>query len=251
MKGQAWIVRLVLATALGLAGPVAAQTLTVSAASSLADALRVIGARFEAQRPGVRLRLNVAASGVLLQQLKQGAPVDVLASADEQTLDSGVALGLLDASSRRDIAGNVLVLVAPPGTAQPARLADLRSGTLQRIAIGKPASVPAGRYAREALERAGLWSAVQPRLISGESVRQVLDYVARGEVDAGFVYRSDVAAAPLRVRLVEQLPLAQPIRYPVARASDSRQRALATAFIDFLLSAEAQSILAQHGFSPP
>lgn len=230
----------------------AAQQLTVSAAASLGDAMREIARGFEATRPGVTLRLNIAASGVLLQQLVMGAPVDVLASADTETVQRGIHQQRLLAGSRREFAGNVLVLVVPLQDAAAVRsIADLGQPSIRRVAIGKPAIVPAGRYAREALEQAGLWLALQERLIHADSVRQVLDYVARGEVNAGFVYRSDAGLFARRVRVAAELTTPTPIRYAAAVASDSRQPALAHAFTEHLMSPTAQATLARHGFAAP
>lgn len=234
------------------AGTAAAQTLTISVASSLADAVREIGAAWSAGKPGVALRFNAAASGVLLQQVANGAPVDVLISADVETVERGIAAGVLDAASRRDVAGNTLVLVTPsPAPVPIARLTDLAAPAVRRIAIGKPQSVPAGRYAQQALQTAGLWSAVSPKLVHADHVRQALDYVSRGEVDAGFIYRSDAALAGERLRIVATVDGHQAIRYPALVVRGSRQVALAAAFIDHLESPAAAAVLNRHGFTPP
>jgi molybdate transport system substrate-binding protein len=239
---------------LALALPVAAQqTLSVSAASSLGDAMRAVSARFEAAHPGVRVRLNLGASGLLVQQVVHGAPVDVFVSADPEALQRAVDAGVIAADSRRDIARNSLVLVVPAtgGRADVRALVDLTGPTVRRVAIGKPASVPAGRYAMQVLDAAGLSAQVQPRLVFGDNVRQVLDYVARGEVDAGFVYRSDAAMMPERVRTVGVLGGHSPVVYPAAVVSASRQQPLAREFVAYLLSPEAQALLVRHGFSAP
>jgi molybdate transport system substrate-binding protein len=235
---------------LALPALAAAQTLTVSAAASLSDAFKALGPRFEATRPGVKLRFNFAASGVLLQQIAHGAPVDVFASADADTMDRAAAQRLVAPGTRRDFAANALVLVTPPGSALAA-LPDLAPPRVKRIALGKPASVPAGRYTQQALEHAGLWAALQPRLVYADNVRQVLDYVARGEVEAGFVYRSDASMAGDKVRQVATVGGHAPVTYPAAIVADSRHAALARDFVSFLGSAEAQALLARHGFSPP
>ena len=248
-----------LATALALATPpLAAQQITVSAAASLTDALREVSARFEATRPGVAVRLNFASSGVLIQQILQGAPVDIFLSADPEQMNRGVERKVLDAATRRDFASNALVMIAPvpiagasptvPPLAQPSDLAGL---TVRRIAIGKPATVPAGRYARQMLEGAQLWTTLQPKLVFADNVRQALDYVARGEVEAGFVFRTDAALAKDRVRIVLTASGHAPIIYPAAVVADSRQPALAREFLAFLLSPEAQAILARFGFGKP
>jgi molybdate transport system substrate-binding protein len=230
----------------------AAQQITVSAAASLADAFREIGTRFEAARPGSTVRFNFAASGVLVQQIIQGAPVDVFASADNETMERGIAQKVLDATTRREFAANTLVMVVPAQGALPlAQLADLGGPAVRRIAVGKPASVPVGRYTKEALDRARLWPALEPKFVFADSVRQALDYVARGEAEAGFVYRTDAQTQAGRVRVVLTVSGHSPITYPAAVVTDTRQPALARAFVEFLTGAEAQAILARFGFGKP
>lgn len=225
-----------------------AQQLTVSAAASLTEAFKAIATRFEARHPGVTLRFNFAASGALLQQIANGAPVDVFASADAETMDRGAALWL--DGTRRDFAANALVLVTPPG-ASTQRVSDLALPAVRRIALGKPASVPAGRYAQQLLQGLQLWEPLQPKLVFADNVRQALDYVARGEVEAGFVYRSDAALLPGKVRIAGLATGHAPIRYPVAVVKDSRQSKLARDFVAFLVGPEAQALLRQAGFDPP
>lgn len=227
-----------------------AQTLTVSAAASLGDAMKAIAPLFEAQHPGVRLRFNLAASGVLVQQLAAGAPIDVLATADEETLDRAAAQKLIDPGTRRVLATNALVLVAPAASGWVGLEALVGPG-VKRIALGKPGSVPAGRYAQQALQARGQWAALQPKLVPADNVRQVLDYVARGEVEAGFVYATDAASAAGKVRVVTVMGGHAPIRYPVAVSSASGQPALARAFVQFLTSPAAQAVLRQQGFGAP
>lgn len=227
-----------------------AQTLTVSAAASLTDAFKEIGARFDAAK-GSTTRFNFAASGVLIQQILQGAPVDVFVSADPQTMDRGIKEKVLDGSTRKDFAANTLVLVAPVGGMPVARVEDLAGEPVKRIAIGKLLTVPVGRYTKEALDSAKLWAAVEPKLVYADSVRQVLDYVARGEADAGFVYRTDAELMKDKVRIIATVGGHAPVTYPAATVTDSKQAALAKAFVDYLSGAEAQAILARYGFSRP
>lgn len=234
--------------------PVAAvgQSLTISAAASLTDAFKELAPRFEASRPGVTLRLNFGASGVLLQQIRHGAPVDVFVSADAETMDRAVADKLVDPATRGDFAGNALVLIEPAhGGPGLQGLQDLRGARVKRIAVGKLATVPAGRYTQQALNAAGLWATLTPRLVHADSVRQVLDYVARGEVDAGFVYRTDAAAMPDKVRIVATVGGHSPVRYPVAVVAGSRHQALARDFASFLSGDAAQQALARSGFARP
>lgn len=242
------------AALLGTAGVAAsAQTLTVSAAASLTQVLKAIGAQYEATRPGVKLQFNFAASGVLIQQIAQGAPVDVFISADEETMARGIAQKLLDATSRRDIASNQLVLIVPKEAvgAPVTTLADLGGNGVRRIALGKPASVPAGRYTRQALDTARLWPALEAKAVYADSVRQVLDYVARGEVEAGFVYATDAAVMPDKVRTVQRIDGHDPVRYPAALTTEGRQKAAAGDFLAFLLAPAAQDVLAKAGFGKP
>jgi molybdate transport system substrate-binding protein len=243
-----------LCTLLLAAAPLAAsaQPITVSAAASLADAFRDIGTRFEAARPGTTVRFNFAASGVLVQQIIQGAPVDVFASADQETMARGIEQKVIDAATRRDFAANTLVMVVPAQGGLPlTQLADLTGPAVRRIAVGKPATVPVGRYARQALDSASLWGRIESKIVYADNVRQVLDYVARGEVEAGFVYRTDAEIMKDRVRVVLAASGHSPITYPAAVVADSRQPALARAFVEYLAGAEAQAVLARFGFGRP
>jgi molybdate transport system substrate-binding protein len=174
----------------------------------------------------------------------------VFVSADAETMDRAVAQRAVDATTRRDVASNTVVLVLPADA--PARtLAQLAQPDVRRIAIGKTATVPAGRYAKQALESAGLWVQVEPKTVPADNVRQVLDYVARGEVDAGFVYRTDATAMGGRVRIAATLAGHTSVRYPAAAVVGSAQPALALAFINFLATPAAQATLARFGFGPP
>ncbi|MBV8605256.1 MAG: molybdate ABC transporter substrate-binding protein [Pelomonas sp.] len=237
---------------LGLAPAARAVDLTVSAAASLAESFRELAPAFEAQHPGTHVVLNFAASDALLAQIRQGAPVDVFASADEATLDKAQAAGLLAAGTRHVFSHNALVLIVP-GDARhvPKGLADLRDPAYARVALGAPAGVPAGRYAQGALQGAGLWDAVAPKAVFATNVRQALDYVVRGEVDAGFVYATDAQAFADKVRVVFDVATPTPIAYPLAVVEGSRAAELARAFADFVRSPAGQAVLARHGFRAP
>ncbi|MDQ1062698.1 molybdate ABC transporter substrate-binding protein [Stenotrophomonas sp. SORGH_AS_0282] len=232
--------------------PATSAELTVSAASSLTESFRDITSAYEAAHPGTKVDLNFAASGVLLQQVSRGAPVDVLATADTETMAQAAKGGLLENDSRQIFATNRLVVVVPPGRRDgPASLAALAGKGVQRVAIGNPDSVPVGRYARAALQDAGLWEAITAKTITTQNVRQSLDYVARGEVDAGFVYASDYQATPGRVVRAFDVPLKTPIKYPVAVIKDSARAAEARRFVAFVVSPQGQAILRRHGFGAP
>lgn len=229
-----------------------AGELTVSAAASLGNAFKEVAQAFEGRNPGTKLLLNFGASGALLQQMAKGAPVDVFASADQDTMDAAVRQGLVLAGERRDFARNTLVLVVPADSKLGLKkLEDLGQASVKKVAIGVPASVPVGHYAQRALEAARLWPAVQAKAINTQSVRQSLDYVARGEVDAGFVYATDAALMKDKVSVAFSVPLDVAITYPVAPANGSPHAEEARAFIAYLLSSPGQAILAQYGFQKP
>jgi molybdate transport system substrate-binding protein len=247
-----------LAGALGLGGLLAALNasaaeLTVSAAASLTNAFRELAPLFEAQHPGSKLQFNFAASGVLLQQIAKGAPVDVFASADQETMDQAQAQQLVKAAERRNFVSNSLVVIVPakPGAVAPKALGELSQPGFARIAIGLPASVPVGRYTRSVLERAQLWTVIEPKMIGAQNVRQALDYVARGEVDAGFVYATDAALVAEQVKVALTVPTSTPILYPIAPLAGSANAEAARQFSAFVLSAPAQAVLAKHGFGKP
>jgi molybdate transport system substrate-binding protein len=238
-----------------LAGPAASgQELTFSVAISVKDATEELGRRFTQRHPGIVLRYNVGASGELQKQIEAGAPVDLFVSAGQRQMDELDRRGLIAPATRRVFARNVLTIVKPAdSTIDLAAPADLLAPRVTRIVVGNPRTVPAGQYAEESLRALGLWDRLRPKLVFAENVRQALDYVARGEVDAGFVYATDAA---LRGREVKEAvrpseDTYRPITYPVAVVKDARQPALAAAFIDLLVGRDGQQVLARFGFLPP
>jgi molybdate transport system substrate-binding protein len=243
----------IVATSLALTASLApAADLTVSAASSLTNAFKEIAAGYEAQHPGSKVALNFGASGALLQQLAKGAPVDVFASADQETMDMAQQQGLVKRADRRDFVRNALVLIVPSDGSAPIRsLEDLTQPGVKRIAIGIPASVPVGRYSKRALEANGLWAKVAAKAINTQNVRQSLDYVARGEVDAGFVYATDAAVMKDKVKMAFEVPLDVAIRYPIARTAAGSNAAEAERFIGYVLSPPGQAVLGKFGFRKP
>lgn len=227
--------------------------ITVSAAVSLKDAFTEIGRVYETST-GAHVNFNFGASGILQKQIEQAAPVDVFASAGARQMDALAAKGLVRADTRQDFARNELVLIVPADAPTPLDAFDqLARADVRKFAIGNPQTVPAGLYAQQALTNLKLWPELQPKLVLAEDVRQVLDYVARGEVEAGIVYRSDVAAAGGKVRSVAtaQADWHEPLLYPIAVVQDSKQADAARQFIALVLSAEGQSVLAKSGFLSP
>lgn len=223
--------------------------MTVSAAASLNNAFDEIIKIFNKSHPDLKIHANYAASNPLLRQIVAGAPADVFASADQATMDKAAAAKAINPVSRRNFAQNDLVLIVPAGNSKPSDLTDLCQ--LSRIAIGNPDSVPAGRYAKAALEYAGLWDKLQPKCIQAESVRQALDYVARGEVDTGFVYGTDARHLADKVDIALVAGGHEPVSYPIAVTTAATNPEAARQFIDFVLSRQGQAILAKYGFARP
>jgi molybdate transport system substrate-binding protein len=245
-----WLVLLILIT---LAGPVGAEELTVSAAVSMKEVVEEVGRRFAQSHPGLTPRYNFGSSGDLSKQIEAGAPVDVFIAASTRQMDALERGGSVIPATRRLVARNVLIAVKPADAALdlpgPSDLLDRR---VQRIAVGNPRTVPAGQYAEESLRALGLWDRLRPALIFGENVRQVLDYVSRGEVHIGIVYATDALTRPGAVRLAFAFPedTHSPIVYPAAVVKSSRRAELGRAFIDLLVSREGQTILRRFGFEP-
>lgn len=232
--------------------PAQAADITVSAASSLTNAFNEIGKAYTNLHPDTRVLFNFGASGQLVQQLSRGAPVDVLATADLETMDRADSQRLIVQSSRANFAANKLLLVVPGDSRlQIATLQDLTKPQVQRIALGTPETVPVGRYAKGALEKAGLWDQLTPKFIYTQNVRQSLDYVFRGEVDAGFVYVTDAAASPVKVRTAVDVALDRPILYPIAATKGFGNERRALDFIAFVRSPSGQAVLAKYGFLRP
>jgi molybdate transport system substrate-binding protein len=237
---------------MAFAATASATDITVSAAASLTNAFKEIGAAYEQQHAGDKVLFNFAASDPLVQQIAKGAPVDVFASADQDAMDKADALKLLAVGTRKNFATNRLVLIVPAASAHAIKGAgDLRQAAISRVTMGNPASVPVGRYARAALEQAGLWAALESKMIYGASVRQSLDYVARGEVDAGFVYATDAALLKDKVKLAATVPTETPVSYPIAVIAAGPQVATGRKFADFVLAPAGQAILAKYGFGRP
>lgn len=223
--------------------------MTVSAAASLTNAFSDLKTAFEKKHPDITVQTNFAASNPLLKQIMEGAPVDVFASADQDTMNKAVEAKVANPDSRKDFALNELVLITPKGAPQPASLADLAKA--KRIAVGNPDSVPAGRYAKAALVHAGLWDKLEKHFIYSDSVRQALDYVARGEVDAGFVYKTDALLQKDKTNIALLVDSQTPVSYPIALALTGDNPKAGQEFIDFVLSPEGMAILAKYGFSKP
>ncbi|MEO5896766.1 MAG: molybdate ABC transporter substrate-binding protein [Vicinamibacterales bacterium] len=223
--------------------------IVVSAAISLTDALQEIERAYRVGGGGP-VRFNFAASNVLARQIANGAPADMFISADEVQMNYAEAAGAIDASSRRSLLTNRLAIVTPRGrTAGISDAHGLAGDSIRRIAVGDPAAVPAGAYAKRYLQQLELWDRLQARLVPLASVRAALSAAEAGAVDAAIVYESD-AAASARVQLVYVVPRnAGPnIVYPAAISTRSNNRAAALRFLAFLQGPQARTIFERFHF---
>ena len=224
-----------------------AAELTVSAAASLTNAFMDIARDFS-EATGAKVYLNFASSNNLLRQMQGGAPVDIFASADQETMDKAEKGGLILGETRRNFAKTDLVVITPAKSQAAQSPASLTEGRFKSIAIGNPQSVPAGRYAQEALTYEGLWERLSTKFVFGNNVRQVLRYVQQGEADAGIVYRTDALTLPDKVRIDAELKGHTPVTYPIAVAAHSSESELARKFLEYVLSSEGQAVLSRYGF---
>ena len=224
----------------------------VSAAISLKDAFKEIGALYE-ERTGIRVRLNLSASGLLQRQIEAGAPVDVFASAGEKQMDALEDGGWIVPETRSNFARNRIVLVIPDRSGRILNsFSELAGSSVSRLAIGNPKTVPAGQYAQQALKKMALWDRLESRLVPAENVRQVLDYVVRGEVDAGIVYATDVPVSRGKTVVAAQAPedSHDPILYPVAVVKNTKFPKEAAEFIALVLDDSGQTIMQKYDFLP-
>lgn len=223
-------------------------SLTISAAASLKDALEELKTIYAKQRPDVIITYNFAASGPLQKQIEEGAPVDLFISAGKSQMDALAEKGLIVESSRKDLLGNELVLIAK-NDGKISGFNDLADPGVARISIGTPETVPAGKYAQEALSALKLWDKVQPKLVLANDVRQVLTYVETGNVDAGLVYRSDTfVGKDIKIVAAAREDSHKPIVYPMAIIKSTGHQKETGDFAAFLSGGEASKIFTKYGF---
>lgn len=228
-------------------------TLTVSAATSLQEALKAVGKIYQVQHPSITINYNFASSGTLTQQIQQGAPVDALISANQKFMDGLANKGLLSPRTRQNLLRNKVVLIAPSQIKGPkiSGFKDLAASEVKRITLGQPETVPAGQYGKEVLTALNLYHQLQPKTVFAKDVRQVLSYVETGNVDAGIVYVTDAKISD-QVRIVAMAPdqTHQPIIYPGAVLKETKHPQAAKEYVEFLSSSQAQKTFRQYGFIP-
>jgi molybdate transport system substrate-binding protein len=241
-----------------LASPAAAQeTLTVFAAASMKNALDDVSTAFT-KATGIKVTASYAASSALAKQIENGAPADVFVSADLKWMDYAAEKKLIMPETRVNLLGNRLVLIAGKDT----KLGNVQIGQVEigpgfdigrlagdgRIAVADTKAVPAGLYAKEALEKLGAWTAAAPKLAQSENVRATLAYVARGEAPIGIVYETDAKAEP-KVKIIGTFPEGshQAVTYPVAATTNAKGNA--AKYLSFLRTAAAKAMFEKHGFT--
>ncbi len=227
--------------------------ITVSAAASLKDVIEDIEPLYQEKHPETEIIYNFGSSGSLQRQIEQGAPVDLFISAASKQMDALEKEGILLRETRRDLLKNQMVLVTAKTNAKNNpkfdNFDDLTNQQIKTIALGEPESVPAGKYAQEVLTSFQITDKVNSKAVYGKDVRQVLNYVATGNADAGIVYRTDVQVAD-NVEIVATAPenSHSPVVYPIAVIKDSQHSEAAKDLIEFLTTPEAQEIFEENGF---
>lgn len=231
------------------AGQLFAAELTVFAAASLTDSLKQIGAEYE-KATGDKVRFNFAASNVLAQQIQAGAPADIFFSADEAKMDSLDKAGLILKDTRKNLLGNTLVIITPQDGLPLSKPEDLAKPEIKHLSLGDPKAVPAGVYAKEWLEKTGLWKSIETKVVPAENVRAAMAVVESGNAEAGIVYKTD-AAISKKVTVALEVPAAEgpKIIYPAAVVKDSRNAEAARKLLGFLADKQADETFAKFGFS--
>ena len=233
---------------------VAAEKITVFAAASLTNALQEIATQYQ-KKTGVEVVSSFASSSVLARQIDQGAPADLFISADQQWMDDVVGKNSVVTRTRYTLLGNDLVLIAPKSDA--AKTVTINNQTDwkrllkgERLAVGDPDHVPAGIYAKEALQKLGAWDALSPQLAPANNVRAALALVERNETPYGIVYGSDAVVSE-KVQVVGRFPedSHKPVEYPMAIVKD-HQNATVEAFYNYLQGPDAAAVFKQYGFTP-
>jgi molybdate transport system substrate-binding protein len=226
-----------------------AAELTVHAAASLADAMKEIGTAYE-KSSSDKLQFNFGASSLLAKQIEQGAPADLFFSADEAKMDDLEKKGLLLERTRKSLLSNSLVIVTALKTdIRPKSAADLTKPEYKKLALAEPQSVPAGIYAREYLQKIGLWDAVKEKVVPTENVRAALAAVEAGNAEVGIVYKTD-AMISKNVKVAVEIPASEgpKISYPIAVLKSSQQPEKAKKFADYLADSAAGAVFERFGF---
>lgn len=225
--------------------------LNVSAAVSLKDALAEIQKNYETKNVNVKLVYNLGASGALQKQIEQGAPADIFISAAPKQMNDLEEKNLVNKATRKNLVENKLVVIVPTAsTLNITKYEDLTKDDVQKVSIGETGSVPAGQYAQEVLKKLGIWDKIQSKAVLAKDVRTVLTYVETGNVEAGIVYKTDAVSSD-KVKVAATAPEGshQPILYPAAVLSGTKQEKAAADFLAYLSTPECKAIFEKYGFT--
>lgn len=221
----------------------------VQAAASLEKSLNDIIAKYNETQKEVTIKPNYGGSGTLVEQILQGAPADMFISANQAKMDDAEKGDAVLDGTRQDLLENELVLIVPKGSKLDIKdNKDLTKAEVNKVAIGEPKSVPAGKYATQSIESAGIHKDLEGKLVQGKDVTQVLTYVAAGEVDAGFVYKTDALTQKDKVEIVSVVEGHDKVTYPYAIMKQGEKNEAAKNFFEYLKSDDAKRIFEDYGF---
>jgi molybdate transport system substrate-binding protein len=240
---------LLVVLSLGLSQPANAEEILVSAAASLTDVLKEIGKVYQSKTKN-RTTFNFGASNDLARQIDEGAPADIFFSADLVQMDHLDQKGRIESATRKTLLSNQLVIVLPFDSKLALRSTkDLLQPEVKRIALAEPSTVPVGVYSKKYLESEGLWDGIKEKIVPVLNVRATLASVESGNVEAGFVYKTD-AAISKKVRIAYEVPIEKgpKITYPVAVVKESKKKGAAREFVNFLATPEAKGLFEKYGF---
>lgn len=233
------------------AAPAEKTEIYISAAASLTDAMKEIGAKYEQTHPNVKLMYNFGSSGALQAQIEQGAPADVFVSAATKQMDALDKKDLLLKDTKKDLLLNkVVVITKKDSKLELVRVEDLVTDKVKKIALGEPKGVPVGQYSEQIFTSLNILDQIKEKAIYASDVRQVLSWVESGEVDCGIVYATD-AAISKEVRVLLNAPEGshKPVIYPVAVLKATKHEKEAKDFAEFLATAEIKTIFEKYGFN--
>lgn len=224
--------------------------ITVAAAASLTDVMEEISEVYQEKNPEVKIVFTFGSSGSLMNQIEEGAPVDVFLSAAPKQMNQLEKKNLIEKDTRKDLLENEMVLIVPKNADKEiSNFEDIATKKVEKIALGNPESVPAGQYSEEILHYLKIQEQIEGKVVEGTDVRQVLSWVETGEVDCGMVYATDAMTSDL-VKVVAKAPKGshRPVVYPAALIQGSKNLEEGQEFLEFLSTKKAQEIFEKYGF---
>ncbi|TGC07492.1 molybdate ABC transporter substrate-binding protein [Methanolobus halotolerans] len=227
--------------------------LTISTSAVLTEAFTDIEEEFEAENPEINVIMNFANAGSLRMQIEGGAPIDVYAPADRVQMDILASHGYVYNDSRKDFAGSYLVIIVPKGNVlNLTTMEDLSKHEVKKIAFTDTEASTVGKYAKQELIEKCLWNSVQNKMVIGDTVKNAMVHVERGEVDAGFVFKTDVKTAkPGTIEMISSAPMSKTINYSIAVVASTQHQKESQMFVDFVTGEKGSFILEQYGFIIP